>query len=256
MDNILSYKSFIFNVYSFRGCHHADNSGGLAHHHFVRLKSGNVRIMSEEKEEYCFSEGDVFYLPLGFRYHSHWKAASGNHKLIEWESYGFSVFPESQIRSYKPQRLNINASQSAILDEISSTMSLSPRNAGLLYLFLDSVLGSMKPENTDHKRLLFERAKKYIEENTDFKVPELAVYCNMSESGLYTFFREYAKTSPIALKNKIIVEKAIKMLELTAASVEEISDKLGFSNAAYFRKIVKKYTGKTPTKIRKNSNHI
>ena len=38
--------------------------------------------------------------------------------------------------------------------------------------------------------------------------------------------------------------------------IEEISDKLGFPNTAYFRKIVKRYTGKTPSAIRKEFKHI
>jgi AraC family transcriptional regulator of arabinose operon len=78
----------------------------------------------------------------------------------------------------------------------------------------------------------------------------------MSESGLYTLFRENFKTTPIGLKNQTKVEKAVKQLELTSMSVEEISDSLGFPNTAYFRKIVKRYTGKTPSVIRKEFKHI
>ena len=58
------------------------------------------------------------------------------------------------------------------------------------------------------------------------------------------------------MKNKIKTERAVILLESTDDSVEKISEKLGFSNAAYFRKTIKRYTGMTPMKIRKNAKHI
>ena len=56
--------------------------------------------------------------------------------------------------------------------------------------------------------------------------------------------------------SKPIFVIAVRELEHTSLSVEEISDKLGFPNTAYFRKIVKRYTGKTPSVIRKEFKHI
>ena len=47
------------------------------------------------------------------------------------------------------------------------------------------------------------------------------------------------------------VEKAKQLLMTTNISVEEISRMLNFSSASYFRKILKKYSGKTPKEIRK-----
>ena len=73
----------------------------------------------------------------------------------------------------------------------------------------------------------------------------------MSESGLYAFFRNYAGSTPINLKNKIKTENAVALLESTDLSVEEISQRTGFCSAEYFRKITKQKTGKTPTEIRR-----
>ena len=85
----------------------------------------------------------------------------------------------------------------------------------------------------------------------DFKVGDLARHCSMSESGLYAFFREYAGTTPIDMKHRMKVEQAIGLLATTDLSIEEISDRLKFSSAAYFRKIVKEQTGKTPSALRR-----
>ena len=255
MNDILSHKAFAFNLFSFNTCHHSDNSAGIPCHFIARLRRGTVRIVTVEKREYLFSEGDVFYLPLGLRYFSHWKGDEKG-KIVEWESYAFSIFPGADDISYLPQKLLIAKEQESILDEISKDMAKTPKNAGLLYFFLDSALSDMKAEETDSGRVIFERAREYITKNPDFRVSELARHCNMSESGLYTLFRDKFDTTPIGLKNQIKVESAVKQLEFTSLSVEEISDSLGFPNTAYFRKIVKRYTGKTPSTIRKEFKHI
>lgn len=255
MNDILLHKAFAFQVFSFNTCHHSDNSAGIPCHFIARLRRGSVRMVTLEKKEYVFSEGDVFYLPLGFRYFSHWKGDE-KEKIIEWESYGFTVFPGAYEISYLPQKLTVKAEQENILDEILADMTATTKNAGLIYLFLDSVMRDMQTAETDSRNLVFERAKKYMEENLDFRVSGLARHCNMSESGLYTMFREKFNITPIGLKNQIKVERAVRELELTSLSVEEISDRLGFPNTAYFRKIVKRYTGKTPSAIRKEFKHI
>ena len=73
---------------------------------------------------------------------------------------------------------------------------------------------------------------------------------------VFNKLRDFGKTSPIEMKNKIKTERAVILLESTDDSVEKIIESLGFSSSAYFRKTVKRYTGMTPMKIRKNAKHI
>jgi AraC-like DNA-binding protein len=175
---------------------------------------------------------------------------------VEWDSLGFKTFPDVESKSYKLQKLSISEKQAEYLDEICADMAISPKNVGYLYLFLAEAVKSMVTTHKDSKSLIVERARKYIDEHNELHVSELAKYCNMSESGLYKFFRDNLDTTPIGFKNQIKVNRAVNMLKYTSASVEEISTELGFSNAAYFRKIFKGHTGKTPLKIRKEAKHI
>ena len=46
---------------------------------------------------------------------------------------------------------------------------------------------------------------------------------------------------------------AEKILLTTDKKVEDVAELLGFSSASYFRKTLKKYVGKTPKEIRKES---
>ena len=71
MENVRFYKSFSFRVLLHREDHHTDNSAGIDSHFLARMHSGHARIVTLDGEELRLTAGDVFYLPLGLRYHSY-----------------------------------------------------------------------------------------------------------------------------------------------------------------------------------------
>lgn len=56
--------------------------------------------------------------------------------------------------------------------------------------------------------------------------------------------------APNEFKRKILCEKGIELLNTTGKAVEEISSILGLSSGSYFRKLLKRYTARTPKEIR------
>ncbi len=249
MNHISFCDSFKFRICSLKGFRHNDNSSGIEHHFVARMIRGTGRIVTLGGEELNLKKGDVFYLPRGLKYNSYWTPDESN--TVEWESYGFEELPVPDGKIYSMQIISPSPEAIACLDKMLEDMTVGASSIGNLYLFLGHVLQMMTERDLDPDAMLFEKAKKYISQNLDFKVAELARFCNMSESGLYAFFRRYANTSPIQLKNLIKVENAAALLETTDLSVEEISERAGFCSAEYFRKIMKQQTGKTPTEIRR-----
>lgn len=249
MSHISFCDSFKFRICSLKGFRHNDNSDGIEYHFVARMIKGMGRIVDLDGEEMTLTKGDVFYLPHGLKYNSYWTPDESHY--VEWESYGFKVFPKSDVKAYAMQKISPSEDAAGCLDKMLADMTVGASSIGYLYLFLGHVLPTMKERDPDPDAMLFEKAKKYISRNLDFKVEELARFCNMSESGLYAFFRRYANTSPIQLKNLIKTENAIALLESTDLSVEEISRRAGFCSAEYFRKITKQQTGKTPTELRR-----
>ena len=142
------------------------------------------------------------------------------------------------------------------LDELSKNIKVSPSSVGLLYIFLGRSLEKMRQDRKDPKAATWDRAVSYISANPNFQVKELATYCNMSESGIYAFFKQYGHTSPIELKNRILIKRAVDLLTTPDLSIEEICSRIGFCNAAYFRKQLRRVTGKTPHEIRRESERI
>ena len=111
----------------------------------------------------------------------------------------------------------------------------------------------MKHAEKKHINPTIELARKYMAEHTNAKISDVAKHCSMSQSGIYLLFKQNLNQTPNEVRLEIICDKAVELLSTTALSVQEISDRLGFSSTSYFRKTLKAHTGKAPLEIRKES---
>ncbi len=250
MKQILSYTPMMFRVLSFTTPKFTDNSHGVDTHFFGRLRKGSGILTALSGEILNLNAGDLFYIPMGLRYRSDWKTDSEG--KLEWESYAFSSFPPSVDKQYLLQSFMPSPEAIGYLDRIAYGSSESPAAIGCFYLFMDAALGVMQERHPDPARALLDKAKGYITQNPNFRVSELARFCNMSESGIYALFQRNGGLSPVEVKHRILIEKAVTLLCSTDLSVEQISDRLGFSDPGYFRKIFRRITGTTPTQIRRD----
>lgn len=247
MNNIQFSKSFYFFECNFKRSHHTDNSRGTSCHHIGAIKSGSATF-DVGGEIFTFTAGDVFYTPPSCKYHSYWTG-----EKICYDSYAFTVFPNSA-EEYGVQKLCMSDRAREILASLSAHKTVDCTSVGLLYMLLGEVLPKMTPTVRDEKSLAVSRALAFLREDQTLSVPELSQKMGMSVSALYALFSEELHSTPIAEKNRIRTETAIEMLQNTDMSVEEISARLNFSSAAYFRKVLATFCGKTPREIRKNNN--
>lgn len=248
MNNIQFSKSFYFFECNFKRSHHTDNSQGTKCHHIGVVKSGSVTF-DVGGEIFTFTAGDVFYTPPACKYHSYWTSES-----ICYDSYAFTVFPNPRGEEYGVQKLHMTDRAREILSSLSENKSVDCTSVGLLYMLLGEVLPKMTPTVRDEKSLAAARALALLREDTTLSVPELSRKTGMSVSALYALFSEHLHSTPITEKNRMRAKTAVEMLQNTDMSVEEISAALNFSSAAYFRKVLATFYGKTPREIRKNNN--
>ena len=68
---------------------------------------------------------------------------------------------------------------------------------------------------------------------------------------LNQLFKRYLDTSIFKMLERIRIEAAKSLLLTTNHSIEEVSEKVGYSDETYFSKVFKKYTGCSPSKYRK-----
>ena len=77
-------------------------------------------------------------------------------------------------------------------------------------------------------------------------VAELAELCGLGETAFRRRFREHMGMSPVHYINAVKVERACRMLHSSEISVVDVCRFLNFYDVAYFHKVFKRYTGKTP----------
>ena len=251
MDNTLFYNSFYFTTYSASCKKVTDHSHGIKCHYLARVIHGRVRFVAEDKSEMWVEKGEVFYLPLGLKYRSYWFVDDSGQ--IKWESYKFGAFPINTEKEYFMQKIKTTDKEDKVLDELSKEMKVNCKTIALLYSFFATALDRMKDCVAKKEGNTLDKIWCYAKENPDFSVSALAKHCDMSESGLYAFMRRSMNTTPVELRNKMKMERAIFLLQTTRLSIEEITEKMGFGTSGYFRKVFRKYCGKTPMQVRKET---
>lgn len=251
MNNQQFFQSFKFKKITFNRNHHTDNytNQGARTNFIGQLIKGSAKLVSKS-ETVSLKENDIFYIPKGCHYHSYWY--TNETAELEWYSFGFDYLPLENNGNYTLQKITPDIAKFNTLKKIEDNLIVNASTIGYLYSFLGDVFPYMVRSDKPHE-LLTEKAVQYMREHSDFKMHDVAEYCNISESSLYSIFKKHMGKTPNEIRQKIICEKAEELLITTTLTVEEISGKLGFSSSSYFRKILKKHTQLTPKEIRHNS---
>lgn len=93
----------------------------------------------------------------------------------------------------------------------------------------------------------------FINENLekDLTIKYISKEINVSKNVLYNKFHSRFNCTIGEYVNKKRVEKSIDYLTNSALSIEEVSQRCGFSSASYYTKVFKSQTGVTPLKYKK-----
>ncbi|MBO5223919.1 MAG: AraC family transcriptional regulator [Clostridia bacterium] len=246
MNNTIFYKSFYFSTQTRKSPHYNNAKSGNQCHFIAQMKKGNAKLV-DKNGTININEGDIFYIPPSHPYQSYWV---GDSVTVHY-SFGFKYFPTPKDDSYTIQVIK-NPPQTAhkIFDEIASLNTVNLHSVSLLYQLLDILLPLMQTTPKSKAEIIVESAEKFMSDNLNFSIPDVAKYCSVSESVLYSVFKKVKGETPVDVKHKILVDKAINILSSTDYTIEYISQELGFSSATYFRKIFTEVTGKRPKDYR------
>jgi AraC-like DNA-binding protein len=131
---------------------------------------------------------------------------------------------------------------------------------GLLLAYLSTLAGIVQHtrEAPPSEKLKISQAKRYVQEylgSGELSVKYLADLLHCSADYLsYIFHRETGQRL-IAYINRERIKAAMNMLRNTALSVSEVAYALGFESQAYFSRVFKQVTLKTPIDFRKSIEH-
>ncbi|MBE6546667.1 MAG: helix-turn-helix domain-containing protein [Ruminococcaceae bacterium] len=245
MNDILFCNSFRFKHFFFTNYKHTDNTHGVTCHYFGLMVKGHGKICMQG-ETVTIQEGDLFFLPNGCQYQSHWYGTSS----IEFISLGFGFLPNFENRYYVTQVLPANSEATALMHDIICS-PLNCVTVGKFYTLVGILLSDMIYQSLGTQCELIDKATRRIATHPYDTVEELAKHLAVSESTLYTAFKNHSKASIHEIKRHTIMEKAKELLVSTDTPIEEISQRLHFSSSSYFRKCFKAFYGVSPRELRK-----
>ena len=243
-------NSFYFFKIIFTREHQTDHTGqhGAPRNYIGMIISGSGRLVTAEKT-LCLQKGEPFFIPMGCKYHSYWFPESGE---VSWHSLGFELFPLSGDKKPAIQKLCFNKSAERHFESIVSNYSVNSGSVGSLYMLLSDLESTLKYEKSSRNPTV-EAAMDLINRDPFLSMSSVTKSCGVSESTLYSVFRNLQGFSPNFARQRVLCEKAVRLLETTDCPIEEISNELGFSSSSYFRKVLRLHTGHTPREIRKNA---
>ncbi|MBO5323119.1 MAG: AraC family transcriptional regulator [Oscillospiraceae bacterium] len=242
-------QNFWFRQISGQRYRYTDVRHGAAMHFLVYMRQGSARFVGRD-QTVRLPQGQFLYIPKGEPYQSYWQ---GQDQIL-FDSIGFQWFPEEEGGSFAMQSIAADEAMCALADAIAADRRVSSKSLANFFQLLSHTLPKMSHNGIGGD--IFQRVQYYLYQYPQANMLSVADHCNVSQSGLYSIFSRCGWGTPNDLRQRIRVEKAIELLQTTDQSVEWISENLGFSSTSYFRKILKKHTGKTPSAIRKVASRV
>ncbi len=241
---------FLFNDFSFNGAQYRDNRHGIERHFFAFMKAGRGRIVTEH-ETLELNTGDMFYIPKGLKYQSYWIPEG----TVRFDSIGFLYFPTPS-DGYCLQKIPFDEELWQAFAPLSQSKERNLTSIGQLCRFMGLVEARLRPAAHSRAEEVVNQLLVHIQEDHTRTVTEYAAACRISESQLYNYVRQVLGKTPNRLRQEVACQKAIDLLCSTDLTVEHICDRVGFSSASYFRKVLAAVHGKTPGAIRRESKTI
>lgn len=84
----------------------------------------------------------------------------------------------------------------------------------------------------------------------DISLDGIAEACGLSRRSISAVFKKETGHNVMVFRNQLRIEQAIRLLKETNYSLEEISERLGFSSSFYFSRVFKNFTGIAPAHFR------
>lgn len=244
MDNSNFANQFYFTRYTRKTNYHTDQFKGASFHYLGYIIDGWARFVSDT-EDFTVERGELVYIPRHLPYNSYWYGCPE----VRFISIGFQVFPDEAQKRYQLQKVTLTDETRKLLLDIPLKNPVDCFGVSRLYALLHRLLPAMASNTKKPANKTVEKAQKYMEIDPKLSIAEIAKNCGLSESGLYSAFRQLG-TTPVDFRQRLLCEKAVTLLISTDMTVENISDTLGFSSTSYFRRVLKKHYGKTPKQIR------
>ncbi len=231
--------------------YHSLDIKGRVHNGLMVVERGSC-VYQWGKERVTLGEGACIYLPYG-----------SCHQMLEHSDDFAMIRVNFAIFGMRGEPLHFSKGPMVICTEPDRILLLTVNRMVELFTTADHVflrkacfyelLDRMVRLKSAYRQEPIRDAVTYIRNHytEEFSCAELAEICYMSRAQMYRLFQSRMDCTPTEYKNRLRVDQAKSMLRNDTIPVGEIARLMGFENTAYFCKIFKRMTGKTPLEYRK-----
>ena len=240
--------------------HHYLTESGQLYSTFIYILSGNIELHSVELTVNART-GDFFTIPARTRCRAVWTEGRKTPGIVRFYSMHLTESPAHGFSGDFAMMKLPEFSNPETLSRVEEIYTLAQgselERLRALGKFIDfwcdfkPLLGS-SPRRTLSKPLVEALAILESDFTLDMTVAELAKRVHVSETRLYSFFRDELAQTPVTYRNRLRVSAAMRMLGTTDLPIAEIAERSGFSSLVHFRNVFRETTGLTPGQFRKN----
>lgn len=149
------------------------------------------------------------------------------------------------------QALNINNNLVNFISKAETTDEIALVASQSLVKFMDGLTSSGRVKNHH----LINQVKSFIRKNfpRNLTLEEISDSVFLSPGYLSKIFKEEFGCTVMEYVTRVRIEEAKKMLHNTMFNIDEISEKLGYSDPSYFAKVFRRAEGISPREFRKQA---
>lgn len=235
------------------------SSHNLNHHqlHFV-FKGNFDAILNGEK--FHVSQNNLFFIPAHSTYYAHSKFPPYEYFAI----YFNMDLPEESVFSFptvfvpKASEIYLNYYKTAEKIWRNKRFGYPLLAKALLYNLLQNMFSEYLSANfVSSNYPEIEDAVSYIERNyhsENISIMKLAQISHTTPNHFISLFKKSFSLTPKQYINQLRINYASELLEFSSMTIDEISQKMGYSDVSYFSRIFKKTKGVSPLQFRKNKH--
>ena len=226
---------------------------GRPDHGLCLVTGGSIVYTDGEGGSVAASEGDVVYLPRGKRYVAIFEGESGGD--VTDVLVNFVLTDEAgRALALSDDIFRLAEGVDNGVRDLFLRIAACCRGTGSIMeikTLVFDLMNSLFTVGAEDSALTIEACVSYI--NTHYAdidgIAALAELCGLGETAFRRRFREHVGMSPVHYINAVKVERACRMLRSSEMTVGEVCEQLKFYDVAYFHKVFKRYTGKTPGEV-------
>lgn len=223
---------------------------------FVYITNGTGCFFLEDKQLQA-GDRDMVYLPGETAYRSQWLVDS-EFMVIDLLLHDAGGDP---IRFEETPGIlfhDAHGSYRGLLEELADKADATGPFDWLERLSLSFKLLCEMARDTNRSELDAQSRKikpgvSYLQNNytEDFSIDRLAQACGLSTGRFRRIFSECLGMTPVEYRNKLRMQKAVELLKTGSYTVGEVAELVGISDIKYFSKLFNRYTGVTPSIVKK-----